>query len=64
MRLTPRRSARRFTERRGTKIKKKLENDPVEAETVRLIYRLYTDGDTTGRPMGVKEVVKHLDRHG
>lgn len=51
-------------ERRGAKIKKKLEIDPVEAETVRLIYRLYTDGGETGRPMGIKEVVKHLNRHG
>lgn len=51
-------------ERRGAKIKKKLEIDPVEAETVRLIYRLYAEGDDAGRPMGIKEVVKHLNRLG
>ena len=29
-------------ERRGTKVKKKLDIDPVEAETVRLIFELYS----------------------
>jgi len=38
-------------ERRGAKIKKKLEIDPVEAETVRLVYRLYAEGDDAGRSM-------------
>ncbi|MGL1548970.1 hypothetical protein ACSTJL_23430, partial [Vibrio parahaemolyticus] len=37
-------------ERRGQKIKKKLDIDPVEAETVRLIYKLYLDGDGTTGP--------------
>src|SRR5436190_2879816 len=32
-------------EKRGTKIKKKLDLDPVEVETVRLIFRLYLHGD-------------------
>jgi site-specific DNA recombinase len=32
-------------ERRGTKIKKKLDVDPVEAKTARLIYKLYLHGD-------------------
>jgi site-specific DNA recombinase len=31
-------------ERRGQKIKKKFDVDPVEAETIPLIYRLYLDG--------------------
>ena len=31
-------------ERRGSKIKKKLDVDPVEAELVRLIFELYTQG--------------------
>ena len=39
-------------ERRGAKIKKRLEIDPVEAETVRLIYRLYLEGDGTSGPLG------------
>ena len=34
-------------ERRGAKIKKKLDVDPVEAECVRLIYKLYLYGDGT-----------------
>ena len=32
-------------EKRGAKVKKKLEIDPVEAETVRLIFKLYILGD-------------------
>lgn len=37
-------------ERRGQKIKKKLAIDPVEAETVRLIFRLYLEGDAATEP--------------
>ena len=51
-------------ERRGQKIKKKLDTDPVEAETVRLIYKLYLDGDGTTGPLGVKETTKWLNSHG
>ena len=52
------------SERRGAKIKKKLEIDPVEAETVRLIYRLYLEGDGTRPPLGVKDTCKWLNSHG
>jgi site-specific DNA recombinase len=51
-------------ERRGQKIKKKLDTDPVEAETIRLIYKLYLDGDGTTGPLGVKETTKWLNSHG
>ena len=51
-------------ERRGSKIKKKLAIDPVEVETVRLIYRLYTDGDGTSGPLGVKDTCSWLNSHG
>jgi site-specific DNA recombinase len=51
-------------ERRGQKIKKKLEVDVVEAETLRLIYKLYVDGDGTTGPLGVKETTKWLNSHG
>ena len=51
-------------ERRGTKIKKKLDVDPVEAEYIRLIYKLYLYGDGTSGALGVKEVVKWLNRNG
>jgi site-specific DNA recombinase len=51
-------------ERRGQKIKKKLDIEIVEAETVRLIYKLYLDGDGTTGPLGVKETTKWLNSHG
>src|SRR5262245_12971284 len=51
-------------EKRGTKIKKRLEIDPVEAETVRLIFQLYLQGDGTSGALGVKEVVKWLNSRG
>jgi site-specific DNA recombinase len=51
-------------EKRGTKIKKKLDLDPVEVETVRLIFRLYLHGDGNSGALGVKEVVKWLNRNG
>jgi site-specific DNA recombinase len=51
-------------EKRGTKIKKKLDINPVEAETVGLIYNLYLHGDGTLGALGVKEVVKWLNRNG
>jgi DNA invertase Pin-like site-specific DNA recombinase len=51
-------------EKRGTKIKKKLDLDPVEVETVRLIFKLYLDGDGNSGALGVKEVVKSLNRNG
>jgi hypothetical protein len=48
---------------RGAKVKKKLEIDPLHAETVRLIYRLALDGDGSSGPMGVKSIVSHLNRN-
>ena len=51
-------------ERRGAKIKKKLGIDPVEAETPRLIFELYLHGDGNSGALGVKEVVKWLNRNG
>ena len=49
---------------RGTKVKKKLDVDLVEAETVRLIFRLYLHGDDKSGALGVKEVVKWLNARG
>jgi site-specific DNA recombinase len=51
-------------EKRGTKIKKKLDVDLVEVETIRLIYKLYLHGDGRSGALGVKEVVKWLNRNG
>jgi hypothetical protein len=44
--------------------RKRLAVDPVEAECVRLIYKLYLYGDGTSGALGVKEVVKWLNRNG
>ena len=49
---------------RGTKVKKKLDVDPVEAETVRLVFKLYLHGDGQSGALGVKEVVKWLNARG
>jgi site-specific DNA recombinase len=51
-------------EKRGHRIKKKLVVDPVEAETVKLIYRLYLEGEGVAGPMGVKAVTKTLNENG
>jgi DNA invertase Pin-like site-specific DNA recombinase len=50
-------------ETRGAKIKKKLEIDPLHAETVRLIYRLALHGDGAHGQMGVKNIVSYLNRN-
>jgi hypothetical protein len=50
-------------EQRGAKVKKKLEIDPLHAETVRLIYRLALHGDGVKGQMGVKNIVSHLNRN-
>ncbi|MBP2152102.1 DNA invertase Pin-like site-specific DNA recombinase [Xanthobacter flavus] len=49
-------------EQRGAKTKKKLEIDPLHAETVRLIYRLALEGDGTTGQMGVKNIVSYLNK--
>ncbi|WKW52032.1 recombinase family protein [Rhodomicrobium lacus] len=51
-------------EQRGSKMKKKLEIDPLHADTVRMIFRLALEGDGTSGPMGVKAIVNHLNKNG
>ncbi|CAA6606124.1 Resolvase domain [Rhodospirillaceae bacterium LM-1] len=51
-------------EKRGSRIKKKLAVDPVEAEIVKLIFRLYLYGDGQSGPLGIKEIVKFLNSNG
>lgn len=51
-------------ERRGARIKKKLDIDVVEAETVKLIYRLFLEGDRQSGTMGVKSITVWLNEHG
>ena len=46
------------------KVKKKLDVDPVEAETIRLIFELYLHGDGKSGALGVKEIVKWLNTRG
>jgi len=48
-------------EKRGAKIKKKLEIDPLHAETVRLAFSLALEGADGSGPMGVKAITKHLN---
>ncbi len=48
-------------EQRGAKTKKRLEIDPLHAETVRLIYRLALHGDGVKGQMGVKNIVSYLN---
>jgi len=51
-------------EKRGARVKKRLAVDPVEAETVRLIFRLYRFGDGATGPLGVKAITCHLNERG
>ena len=48
-------------EQRGSKIKKRLEIDPLHADTVRLIYRLFLEGDGTSGAIGVKAIATYLN---
>ncbi len=48
-------------EQRGAKIKKKLEIDPIHADTVRLIYRLALNGDGDRGPLGIKSITTYLN---
>lgn len=47
-------------EQRGARAKKKLEIDPLHADTVRLIFRLANEGAGDG-PLGIKAIVNHLN---
>ena len=49
-------------EQRGAKIKKKLEIDPIHADTVRLIYRLALNGHSDSGPMGIKSITTYLNQ--
>jgi site-specific DNA recombinase len=51
-------------EQRGTKTKKRLAIDPVEAEIVRRIFKLVAGGDGTNGPLGVKATTSWLNEHG
>jgi DNA invertase Pin-like site-specific DNA recombinase len=46
---------------RGAKIKKKLEIDPLQAETIRRIFRLAIHGEEGSGPLGVKSITVYLN---
>jgi DNA invertase Pin-like site-specific DNA recombinase len=52
------------SEQRGHRTKKTLEIDPVQAETVRLIFRLAREGNGSSGPMGIKSIATHLNAIG
>jgi hypothetical protein len=45
-------------------VKKRLAVDPVEAETVHLVFRLFQEGNNGSGPMGVKSIAGWLNAHG
>lgn len=51
-------------EQRGHRTKKTLEIDPIQAETVRSIFRLAREGNGSSGSMGVKSIAKHLNESG
>ena len=51
-------------DRRGARVKKRLAVDVVEAEDVRLIFRLCLEGADRRGPMGIKAIVTWLNEHG
>lgn len=51
-------------EQRGAKTKKRLSVDPVEAEIVRLMFKLVAEGDGTSGPLGVKAATCWLNERG
>src|SRR3984957_7677531 len=51
-------------EQRGHRTKKTLEIDPVQAETVRLIFRLAREGNGSSGPKGAKSIATHLNAIG
>jgi len=52
------------SEQRGHRTKKTLEIDPIQAETVRMIFRLAREGSGSSGPMGVKSIATHLNASG
>jgi hypothetical protein len=51
-------------EQRGHRTKKTLEVDPIQADTVRLIFRLAREGNGFSGSMVVKSIAKHLNDSG
>jgi DNA invertase Pin-like site-specific DNA recombinase len=52
------------TEKRGSRTKKRIDIDPVEAETIRFIFDLARNGTAETGPLGVKKITSYLNSHG
>lgn len=51
-------------EQRGNRSKKRLEIEPKDAEVVRLVYRLFLEGDGARGRLGVKDITSWLNQRG
>ncbi len=51
-------------EKKGARIKKRVEIDPVERQLVELIFKLYRHGDGESGPLGTKGLAKWLNTRG
>ncbi len=51
-------------EKRGDKTKKKLQVDPKAAESVKLVFKLFLEGDGHTGPLGIKNIARWLNAHG
>ena len=51
-------------ETRGARAKRKLAIDPVQAESVRLMFRLAAHGDGEVGPMGLRQIAQYLNSRG
>ena len=51
-------------EMRGARAKRKLAIDPLQAETVRLIFKLALHGDGSSGPMGMRQIANFLNDRG
>ncbi|WQP05272.1 recombinase family protein (plasmid) [Sinorhizobium meliloti] len=51
-------------EQRGAKTKKRIVIDPVEAEVIRLMFKLFREGDGASGPLGVKALTSWLNERG
>jgi site-specific DNA recombinase len=52
------------TDQRGTRTKKKLDVDPLQAEHVRLMFRLVRVGDGDRGPLGTRQLAGYLNERG
>jgi site-specific DNA recombinase len=51
-------------ETRGARAKRKLQINPLQADTVRLMFQLALSGDGERGPMGIRQIAAHLNERG